>query len=196
MRLLVTGAGRSGTWWLTHALRACGVPADHETAYTIDRHGEGDWDCEVSWLAAPYTPVADTHVVHMVRDPLATIASRVAWGSFEDNDPAGRYDPRIKGRWAIEHCPQITTGTSPVERAAIHWVEWNRMVRGADELLRLEDCTADEVWRLASIVDPSAHRPELPAPTNQSKAPARLTWTDVAHIDGLVELAATYGYHP
>lgn len=201
MRLLVTGAGRTGTWWLTHALRSCGIDAQHEVAYSLDRHGDGDWSCEVSWLAAPFTPVADAYVVHMTRHPLAQIASRAAWGSFEDQDPPGPYDqrgpydPRPKGRYAIDWCPDIARGRTPVERAAIHWVRWNELVV-ADEILRLEDCTPAEVWRLASIVDPRASRPRIGPPVNRSHRPPTLTWADVDHVAGLRDLAARYGYSP
>lgn len=196
MRLLVTGAGRTGTTWLTHALRSCGIPAQHEVAFSIDRHGDDDWTAEVSWLAAPFTPIDDAHVVHLVRHPLDQIRSRAAWGSFEDRKPSGRYDPRIKGRWAIDHVPEIELGDTPIERAAIHWTYWNQLIIGADELLRIEDMTAETVERLAQIVDPRARLTSpLPARSNQATHPTpRPTWADVEHVDGLVELAHNYGY--
>src|SRR5690606_19447192 len=143
-----------------------------------DRHGDGDWTCEVSWLAAPFTPLADAHVVHLVRHPLAQIASRAAWGSFEEyREPTGLYDPRPKGRWAIARCPLIAEGSTPLERAAIHWTAWNAMVH-ADEVLHLEDVDVETVWRLARIVDPDAARPTLIAPTNQSTDPPTIGWDD------------------
>lgn len=195
MRLLITGAGRCGTWWITHALRTCGVDAQHEQAFTTTKHGEGSWRCEISWLAAPYTPVDEqTYVVHLVRHPLAQIASRAAWGSFEDREPAGRYDPRPKGRWAMRMCPEIVGGTTPVERAAIHWTAWNRLIVSPHELIRLEDVDAGTVTRLARIVDLNANPATLPAPTNQSTDPPALDWPDVDHVPGLVELAESYGY--
>lgn len=195
MRLLVTGAGRCGTWWLTHALRSCGVPARHEVAYSTDRHGDRVWECEVSWLAAPYTPVSEnTYVVHLVRHPLRQIASRAAWGSFEDREPAGWYDPRPKGRWAMRMCPEIAGGATPIERAAIHWVAWNSLVVSPQEVLRLEDLDAATVWRLARIVRPGAEAPTMPRPTNQSVNPPSIEWADVDHLAGLVDLAESYGY--
>lgn len=194
-RLLVTGAGRCGTWWLVHALRACGVDAQHEVAFDVERHGEGDWTCEVSWLAAPFTPVADAYTVHLVRHPLAQIRSRAAWGSFEPRGP-GRYDPTVKGRWAMKWIPAIRDGRTPVERAAIHWVRWNLLVWGADELLRIEDVTADVVFRLARIVDPDARRPRRLRPGTVNAAPPSppVTWADVEHVPALLDLAAQYGY--
>lgn len=195
MRLLITGTGRCGTWWFTHALRSCGVDAQHEVAFSMDRHGEGDWTCEVSWLAAPFTPLDGVHVVHLVRHPLPTIGSRAAWGSFSDRKPDRSYDPRVKGRWAMHMCPEIREGATPVERAAIHWVRWNEQVV-ADEVLRLEDVTADDVARLARIVDPQAGTPVMGPPVNGSISPPQVTWDQVEHVPGLMAMAERFGYYP
>jgi hypothetical protein len=195
VKLLVTGAGRTGTWWLTHALRACGVDATHERAFSTTTHGEGEWQAEVSWLAAPYTPRSDCHVVHLVRHPLEAIRSRAAWGSFERSEPFGPYDPRIKGRWALTHVPEIADGATAVERAAIHWARWNDLVT-ADELLRIEDVDSAEVLRLARIVDPDAQPGPMPAKTiNTARRPApNIGWGDVAHIPGLIDQAQAWRY--
>ena len=83
MRLLVTGCGRSGTKWLAHSLTVAGVPTGHEDAFSVARHGEGDWTSEVSWLAAPYTPMRGTHVVHLVRHPIPRSADPVIIGFRE-----------------------------------------------------------------------------------------------------------------
>jgi hypothetical protein len=200
-RVLITGTGRTGSWWLTHALRGAGVSVTHEHHYTTDRHGPvPDRHIEVSWLAAPYTPPADTHVIHLVRDPVAVIASRAAWGSFERAHPVvnGAYDPRIKGRWAARLVPEIMEGHTAVERAAIHWVRWVGLLHGVTEVLRLEDVTAAEVNRVARLSDYAAGTlTVLPPPSNQSLGvPPRVEWSDVAHIEGLIETAAALGYGP
>lgn len=194
MRLLVTGAGRTGTTWLTRALRSCGIDARHEIAFNHRVAGVGGWSCEVSWLAAPSTPIADAHVVHLVRHPLEAIASRAAWGTFERRRRPGRYDPRVKGRWAVGMCPEIAEGTTAVERAAIHWARWNDMVAGADELLRIEDVDAAVVTRLARIVDADAGPAALGHPVNQSLDPPSLDWSDVDHVPGLIDQADEWGY--
>jgi hypothetical protein len=190
--VLVTGTGRTGTWWLTEALRLAGVKAEHEIHYSLDKQGPiPDGTVEVSWLAAPFTPV-DVWTIHLVRHPLKTIASRAAWGSFGGPQPRYSYNPRPKGDYAIRHCPKIAEGTSPVERAAIHWVEWNRLVQ-ADEVLRLEDVTAETVRDIARRVG-DAKLPRLPKPTNQAPNPPKLVWADVEHVDGLTEMAGRFGY--
>lgn len=203
MRLLVTGCGRSGTSWLAKCLRDAGIAdAAHEKAFTVVRHGEDDWRCEVSWLAAPYTPLADAHVVHLVRHPLKVIASRVATQTFENRDRGadvdGRPRPRIGpwGLFAYDWCPGMHAARTPVERAAWHWVQWNRLVV-ADELLRVEDIDAATVTRLARIVDPDARgvdKLRLTAHRGDTPDPDPIDWPDIDHVPGLVAMAEAYGY--
>jgi hypothetical protein len=206
MRLLITGTGRTGTVWLTHCLIRAGVPARHEVAFSMTRHGtaaagERPWKVEVSWLAAPYTPVDNCHIIHVVRHPLDCIASRAAWGSFNKLGGAG-IDRRDKGRWAMEKCPAIRAGKTAIERAAIHWVRWNEMVKGAAERVHIEDVDAEIVKRWASVVDPTARDRDLELPLRRDTntafridgRPKPLVWEDVAHVHGLVELAQVYGY--
>lgn len=193
MRLLVTGTGRCGSTWLAKAITEAGTPCTHEVYWNWDRHGEGDWQAEVAWPAAPFTPITDAYVVHLVRHPLDTIRSRASWGSFSEI-PTDTRRYRL-GQWAQRVVPAIAEGRSPLEKAAIHWVEWNRLVAGAAELLRLEDLTAADVTRLARIVDPDAEAGDLPQKNNGApQLIDELDWDDVAHVPGLLDLAAEYGY--
>jgi hypothetical protein len=202
-RLLVTGCGRSGTWWLAEALTAAGVPTDHEQAWTVASHGGNGWTSEVSWLAAPYTPQRGTHIVHLVRHPLDVVRSRVSTGVFEHRD-RGHDDHGVLraplGPWGVyahRWCPAMHTATSPETRAAWHWVQWNRLVV-ADELVRVEDVDADTVSRLARIVDPDAPGIEA-VPARSHRTPGELPdidWGDIAHVPHLARMAEGYGYDP
>jgi hypothetical protein len=184
LRLLITGAGRSGTRWAAAAVTAAGVPCGHEQAFTPERQTEG-WVAESSWLAAPHTPMPGTYVVHLVRHPLAVIASLTARGFVRPN----RY-----GNYAARHIPGLAAITDPVERCATYWVAWNQLVV-SDETMRVEDVTPADVHRWAAMVNPAAGAPALPAPTHQSKQqPPRVTWEQVAEVDGLVDLAQEVGY--
>jgi len=196
-RLLVTGTGRCGTTWFTRALRAAGLEAHHERAFGVHRHGEGEWEVEVSWLAAPYTPVRGAYVVHLVRHPLEVIRSRAAWGTFEfDRADLEPWKHEI-GRFAVGHAPAIARGRSAVERAAIHWVEWNRLVV-AHEVLRLEDVGPEDVRRLARLVGVEPPVDLALPPPGANGQPGGLgpevTWDQVAHVEGLVEMATAWGY--
>jgi hypothetical protein len=192
MRLLVTGSGRCGTTWLARCLRAAGIPAGHEKAFNLTRHG-GPFVAECAWQAAPYTPVPDCWTVHLVRHPLATIRSRLSWGTFRFDDPAVRPVSHRLGRWAIQVCPEIGRWPTALERTAQHWVSWNRLVR-ADRRVRLEDLNLGQVNRICRIVDPDAHLDGLPPPALPSPPSGPVTWDQVAHIPGLAELAEEYGY--
>lgn len=191
MRLLVTGCGRSGTTWLARALRAAGVPAWHERAYSLTRSGQGGWAAEVSWLAAPHRPPSGTYVVHFVRRPLATIASQAARGGLARSagHPLRAYDDYI-----YRHLPAVRDGGTQLDRCARFWVGWNELVN-ADERLRLEGITAADVTRLAQLVYPAAWLGRLPPPAHTSAAaPPPLSWADLVHIPEVAKLAAAYGY--
>lgn len=189
MRLLVTGCGRSGTKWAARAVTAAGVGCGHEEAFSPYRQdiGDGGWRAEASWCAAPFTPLAGTHVVHLVRHPLLVVASLVHRGSL---DPS----KRRWGIWAFQFHPEVAEIEDPVRRAAAHWVAWNRLV-AADETVRLEDVAAADVQRWARHVDEQAALRELPGAENVSHPrPGVVTWDQVADVDGLVDLAEEIGY--
>lgn len=197
MKLLITGAGRSGTTWFTRMFQQAGIPATHERVYNRDnRHVDAEWVCEASWLAAPYTPIPGVHVVRLVRHPLRVIASRATWGTFGPPGykvkPAAARIRREKGDFAVRHCPIIATGDTLVDKAALHWAYWNRLV-AADETIRIEDVTVDTVNRLAHIVDRSASVVSLGKPVNKGR-PTTLTWDDIEHVEPVAELATELGY--
>lgn len=197
-RLLITGTGRCGTTWMQACMAATGIPTRGEVRPKPFDNNRGSWLIEVSWRCGPFTPWPDTYVAHLVRHPLDTIRSRVDRGTFER--PPGTPLRRL----AEQHVPAMTGTTSPVERAALHWVGWNRLI-AADERIRLEDVTVDTVNRLAAIVDPTVAKLDgLPAnrwrtgidDADRWQRSPDLTWDQVAHIPGLIDLAAEYGYSP
>lgn len=191
-RVLVTGAGRSGTHWVAQCLRETGIAATHEQAFTPHRHGDAFWEAEVSWPAAAYLPVAgnDVRVVHLVRNPLFVVASLVARGTFADT-------PTTWGKWAADTCPEIAMGSTTMERAALYWVAWNRMVHGhADLTLRIDRIDPNHITMMARTVDPSA-RPSLVLPPRVDATdppPQAPSWEEVEYVPGLVGLAERYGY--
>lgn len=204
MRLLITGTGRCGTLWLTKALVSLGIPCKHEIAYSLTQHGEGSWEAECSWLAAPYLNALanDTYVVHLVRNPLATIRSRLAWGTFRDSArvPARR---RLRGDFAIRHCPQIATGETELARNAIHWAEWNQLILDnrpeLGEELRLEDITDETILRLARIVQPNINSKSLPSRNNEHQQSPQvlgppLTLSQLPNQARVLELADRWNY--
>lgn len=199
MKLLVTGTGRCGTHWFAECLRRAGVPATHEHAFgqTLDG-AQRAWKAEVAWPAAAYLPVAGAEVVHLVRHPLDTIASRMARGTFAEVPPSP--DQAKLGAWAAARCPLIRDGKTHLERAALHWVGWNQMIEPyADYFLRVEEVVPDDITQLAQVINSNARLDVLPPAIHTSQHP-ELTWDDLSHqarpevIRRVAELAERYGY--
>lgn len=190
-RLLVTGTGRCGTLWVAQALADRGVDVGHEVAFSPFRNGEGGWRAEVSWLAAPFTPIANCHTVHLVRHPLDVIRSRVDKGTFA-LPRSGQYGPWFS--FALRYCPEMLAATSDIERAAIHWVNWNQMIV-ADERVRVEDLASATVNRWAQVAGgvPLGSLPEPNNRTSGSTVSQRPTW-DMVQVPNLRDLAEQYGY--
>lgn len=191
MRLLVTGAGRCGTTWIAHCLARAGLPVTKERWFNDTEHGTGPWVMECSWEAAPYTPISDCYTIHLVREPLATIRSRWAWGTYSTGGDRVR---EKKGEWAMKVCPEIRTWPTPLERSAQHYVSWNRLVKGAAERIRLEDVRMGDVLRWARMFVSDAHLESLPPRALPSLATEPVEWRQVEHIPGLLEIAREYGY--
>lgn len=192
MKLLVTGTGRCGTHWFAECLRRAGVPATHEYAFTPSQDGtQRAWSAEVSWPATAYLPVDGAEVVHLVRHPLATIASLAARDTFR----GGSW-----GTWAARVCPLIGSGETHLERSALHWVGWNQMIEPhADYFLRVEEVVPDDIAQMARVINPNARLDVLPPAIHTSQHP-ELTWAELASLvrpevtRRVAELAERYGY--
>lgn len=203
--LVVTGAQRSGTRYLATVLHHAGVNATHEG----NPPGQGwrdhdprdgprlDVDVDVCWHSAWWldTTLAGSHVVHLVRAPLASISSSIVRRTF--------WRPRPSGQWAMERLPVLAEGSN-VERCARYWTLWNEMIEPhADRRLRVEDATTSE---LAGILDDAGVAYDLNAlaaavadtatDTNGNATRRRLRWRDVPDpLRGRVAmLALRYGY--
>lgn len=146
-RLVITGAQRSGTRYVATVLRRAGLNATHEgnepgTGWRTHDPREGprcDVDIDVCWHSAWWldTTLAASTVVHLVRAPLASIASSVVRRTF--------YRPRPSGRWAMDRLPTIAEGSN-IERSARYWVLWNEMIEPhANWRVRVEDIGTGEL---------------------------------------------------
>lgn len=154
MSVVVCGTGRCGTRYLAKCLHVAGVRAGHEDVFTteaVERGGPFDWaafDVDVSWRAMPVVPLADVELVHLVRHPLATIASMVAVRFHED--PAVERVVRLA-------CEGVYLHDDPVRRAAHHWAAWNaHLGRHARRRYRVEHLDVDALVSLGATADRAA----------------------------------------
>lgn len=208
MRMLVTGAQRSGTRYLATVLRDADVDATHEgnqpgTGWRDHDPRNGprlDVDVDVCWHNAWWIATGDLDitgvtVVHLVRSPLASIASSVVRRTF--------WLPRPSGRWAIERMPSLDKGSN-VERCARYWCRWNDLAaQQADCRLRIEDVDADKLGSLCELAGVDVEHTMLrkiiestPTDVNANERRQTFSWLD---LPGSVrprvrELARAYGY--
>lgn len=209
--LLITGAQRSGTRYLATVLRRAGVDATHE-GNSSDERGwpqhdprrgpRADVDVDVCWHAACWLgsdKLSSTFVVHLVRDPLASIASSMTRQTF--------WRPRPSGRWAISQMPEIGEGQSNIERCALYWRYWNSMVeRYAHARFRVEDTCSEclaELFCSAGVAHDCGRLAEAIEATSKyvNTNPGRgrtIDWQQIPEPprQAVREMAQRYGYTP
>lgn len=132
-KLLITGCGRSGTFYSSEVWRRLGLDVRHERP--IAHHGVMGEDGAASWLMAvndpnpPFGPSAVDYefdvVIHQVRHPLKVIASVaqfiLAKGQFA-KDYIERNVPQIK---IIGDELSLSREQQFVLQAARYWYYWN-----------------------------------------------------------------------
>jgi hypothetical protein len=163
---IVTGAGRSGTRWVSQVLKSLDVRTEHEDIFqpataksweracaeapgkisrfrmmdSLDRRGD------VSWLAAPFLPAFDPSVVviQLVRNPLHTARSLMHRLFREDR--AGVHAEYQD--FVYRYIPAIADVKREEDRCLLYWYVWNSMVdRRANFRVRLEDLEKPELWK-------------------------------------------------
>jgi len=78
MKFIITGTGRSGTGFTYKTLELNGFKSGHEAVFTHTKDtlkNIKDYDCDVSWLAAPFLANYDIPKFHVVRNPVKVIES-------------------------------------------------------------------------------------------------------------------------
>ena len=208
---LATGAPRSGTGYFWIMMRRLGFLATHERCsvqlegFTVPPELVGGG--ETSWMLAPYIhrlkPGAP--LIHLVREPLATIASIVRNRFLVRAPEEVRWE---YGELARHHLPGLRDEQDPVALAALFWIRWNLMieqhccdrpyVRLLVEAIDLPELTA--LCRLLGhepTVAQVRHALEVPRNTNTRGPTAEpRCWAEVPepHRSRARHLAERYGY--
>ena len=194
-RVLITGTGRCGTGYMARILTRAAIPSTHEGVYNPNWE---DWTIqrvESSWLAAPFLPAFDGHVVHLVRHPLDVINSLTGIGFFTDE----QHGPYVGHARAHVDLPE-----DPVEAAMRFYVEWNRMIEPyADQFIRVEEASGEDFSTIAYAAG-ARHSPvdfqealSVISKNWNSRGRAELTWDDLPAGDlksELEQMGKEYGY--
>jgi hypothetical protein len=176
---VVVSTGHSGTKWLTDALTACGVPADHEVRFNHNRPEQPvDTAVSVSWAAAPHVArllAADEPVVALVRDPLDVVRSIIS-GRGEG---FLRNPRRPSTRFAQEHRPDLCEIDDLLARAVAFVATWCPKELAT---VRVED-GPETLHAIASVAE------HLIVPADLADEACASLGTDVnSHVDGAVDV--------
>lgn len=174
LKYIVTGTGRSGTVYLANLLTKCGLPCGHEGIFTpwgldealarldgrspllvsaISRESCGNWFdgvtdivADSSYMAAPYLDLAllrDVRVIHVVRHPMDVINSFViGLNYFQDWLPSD-----VWHQFMYTHIPELRLDYHPLDRAALYYVRWNRMIETRSAGLPYFFCPVETIAR-------------------------------------------------
>lgn len=209
-RLLVTGNMRSGTTWMTHALRAVDIDCQHEC---MGEDGTVSWFFAIDAKRYPFnpnnTPKGRTahvgegrrrdykfeHIVHLVRDPIKVIGSMVA------------IMPTAEQVWLAENgviSANIDRKTPKLLRMMQAWYAINRQVeKDCTYRARLEDVVTSEGWEelMSEFTEDVPLLPLVPV-KNSSRGifkAKKITFGQMAEQDytlakNIASMARKYGY--
>jgi hypothetical protein len=153
------------------------------------------WEADVSWLAVPFLPLADTVVIHQLRDPLEFVRSVVGF-RFLSDERAELDAPQVVRR----NAPEVYEPATEVERGATLWRIWNeRAAPHADFRYRLEDLDVELLLSLCRLVELDVGEEEAARvldttakDINRRRRNESVSWEDIEPVLG--EAAIRYGY--
>lgn len=190
---LITGCARSGTTFITAALKLAGLDVKHEA---IGTEGAVSWTMTPNATATPWGPPFEEgkyeHIFHQVRDPLKTIASVIVT------------EPKASWDFIRKFVPEIDPAESKLMKAVKYWIYWNKMAEAKAEMsYRIEDINTAFVEigrRIGYPLDPEILK-LIPKNTNHRASYDYLySWEELEELlpeslfFELRELAEHYGY--
>lgn len=171
MPLIVTGCPRSGTTTMAHVLGIL-----HETQFSVPKAARNAQRTEMllrsecAWPAAPFVNLLlsqGARIVHLVRNPLHTIASMIERGMFSREE-------HVSDVFIRQYAKVPDEGTQLRQLCKV-WLAWNRMLSN---------------WKLPRIrIEDVANAPLK----HVGGTHARLDWSDIPEV---FTLAREYGYGP
>ena len=183
LQYLVTGMPRSGTVYMARLLTSAGLMCGHESIFALDGI-EGaiqalsdeyvktsvvsndvpeSWFnhrtqvAESSYLAAPFLDhscLADTRIIHVVRNPLLVISSLLLdVDFFKEKDQIPYLD------FVHKHLPELKKINNEIERITAYYVWWNNLLEqksvGKQYLrLKIEEAVGSPLFDFLEIKQP------------------------------------------
>ena len=214
-KLLITGCGRSGTFYATEVWRSLGLDIRHERPVlphgSMGKDGMASWFMTVDDPNPPFGPSAIGYkfdfVLHLVRHPLRVIAS-VAQLLLGKGSLASRYIEQNVPEIQLnsEEC-SLKPRDQLILLSARYWYHWNLLAQEkASDTIQVEQLIP-ELPRLCELLEVE-YKPRLADKISQNtnarwqyvrEEPCVVEWTDIETLDSsLLEkirnLAALYGY--
>ena len=160
-KLLITGCGRSGTFYSAEVWRLLGLDIRHERP--VGYHGIMGEDGASSWLMAvndpnpPFGPSAADYqfdvVIHQVRDPLKVIAS-VAQFILAKGQHAPDYIKKNIPEPLMRSDEQILDDKQQfILQAARYWYYWNLIAQQKATMTVQVEQLPDELPQLCELLD-------------------------------------------
>ena len=214
LEYLVTGTGRCGTTYMAKFLTLSGLNCSHEAFYNCKACG-GDLENsssgqrvglpkpnvvsgEASLFAAPFASSFKGKVIHLTRHPLLVIRSFVMdLKFFHEKLPKAEWQKKTQAFIAF-HVPGIMDMPDPISRAALFYIEWNKIIENS--MIRLHHRIEDDPDRVVQFLKPTAkslHFEDIKCNSQANPDSTEVTWNDIPFIirDDLEDCANKYGYN-
>lgn len=192
--LLVTGCGRSGTYYMSLFLEKSGYDILHER---LGNDGIVSWPMAVNF-SSPWRPSSQEsfqHVFHQVRHPLSVITSWMV--NLHDIN---------RDEWIFirRHIPEIKLSDPLVVQCAKYWYYWNLLAeKNAEWRYRIEDLKEilPEFMERSGLVLDENILDQIPSNSNSwNETENKITWADLEKelpqdlFQNILDMAHRYGY--
>jgi hypothetical protein len=180
-------------------------PLNLSYASTHKRLPSGLWVEEPKWLADPQLILADSSymaapfvanyrdikVIHLTRHPVRVVNSFCNYlDYFQKEEPQNNYETFIH-----EHVSGLRSQDCPYDRAALYYVEWNKLIEKREDAIRIriEDCPNALLDAVGASGD-CFHNPKI----NTFQQPKQRFCLDDLTNDAIksdfIEMGECYGY--
>lgn len=200
IKYIITGTPRSGTGFMAKLFTSAGVPIGHEMFFGMPGHGyyprnaQGD----SSWMAVPFMHnFTEAKIIHIVRNPLDTIASLLHRETFSDD----RLANSIYTFFKMKRLP-VLKRFEGMDRYIAFYLYWNKEIDMIETYrVKLEDMADNPTPLLDKLEIDHKNKVLSSAKYNDSKRPpTKLTLDNFKTCNKellrkFITLSNSYGYN-